>query len=266
MFSFASSWRSIIVLEIDHVLKTVSTALPRIGAVFHDTEKSGWVATSYLLTSTAFQPLYGRFSGKFLLLLFLVYVIKLKLLLKSDIFGRKIMLIIALSIFFFGSLACALSRTMIQLIVFRALSGVGGGAIITLAMIISSSFLERLLRLFVLTTCLRCSFGCRFFEGLCLFYINAAYYFLRVVILGLVVRCRIEARYTVSLAYLPIFATFCLADISPLVFWNHRKRRRSVQLHWAVDRWCFYREHRLEMVLRSSLLSSFQSYPFMNKF
>ncbi|CDZ98057.1 Tetracycline resistance protein TetB/drug resistance transporter [Phaffia rhodozyma] len=99
----------------------VSTALPEIGAVFQDSEKSGWVATSYLLTSTAFQPLYGRFS---------------------DIFGRKIMLIIALTIFFIGSLACALSKTMIQLIVFRALSGMGGGAIITLAMIIVSDIVS----------------------------------------------------------------------------------------------------------------------------
>jgi hypothetical protein len=73
--------------------------------------------TSYLLTSTACQPLYGRLS---------------------DIFGRKAMLLFALGIFFVGSIACAVAQTLIQLIVFRAIQGMGGGGIITLAMIISA--------------------------------------------------------------------------------------------------------------------------------
>ncbi|KAL7418197.1 major facilitator superfamily domain-containing protein [Mrakia frigida] len=95
----------------------VSTALPQIGVVFQSSSTSIWVANAYLLTSTAFQPLYGRFS---------------------DIFGRKYMLMIALAIFFLGSLACALAQSMIQLIIFRALAGIGGGGILTSVMIIVS--------------------------------------------------------------------------------------------------------------------------------
>lgn len=69
-----------------------------------------------MLTSTALQPVYGRLS---------------------DIFGRKSVLLGSLIIFLFGSLACALAQTMIQLIIFRAIQGLGGGGILTLAMIIS---------------------------------------------------------------------------------------------------------------------------------
>lgn len=95
----------------------VSTALPTLGRVFGRADISSWLGTAYLLTSTAMQPMYGRFS---------------------DIFGRKIVLLVALAIFFIGSLACALAQSMIQLIVFRALAGVGGGGILTLVMIIIS--------------------------------------------------------------------------------------------------------------------------------
>ncbi|KZT29870.1 MFS general substrate transporter [Neolentinus lepideus HHB14362 ss-1] len=84
----------------------VATALPRISSDLHSGSESSWVPTAYLLTSLAFTPLYGRWS---------------------DIFGRKIVLLVALAVFFIFSLACALSQTMIQLIVFRALQGVGGG-------------------------------------------------------------------------------------------------------------------------------------------
>jgi MFS family permease len=62
------------------------------------------------------QPIYGRLS---------------------DIFGRKFVLLGSLFIFLMGSLACALAQSMIQLIVFRAIQGIGGGGILTLAMIIS---------------------------------------------------------------------------------------------------------------------------------
>lgn len=74
-----------------------------------------------MLTSTALQPVYGRLS---------------------DIFGRKSVLLGSLIIFLFGSLACALAQTMIQLIIFRAIQGLGGGGILTLAMIISESLLS----------------------------------------------------------------------------------------------------------------------------
>ncbi|KIP08458.1 hypothetical protein PHLGIDRAFT_377944 [Phlebiopsis gigantea 11061_1 CR5-6] len=99
----------------------ISTALPRIASDFHSGRESSWVATAYLLTSLSCSPLYGRFS---------------------DIFGRKILLLVALCIFIIFSLGCALAQSMIQLIVFRALQGVGGGAITTLVLIIMSDIVS----------------------------------------------------------------------------------------------------------------------------
>ncbi|KDQ59098.1 hypothetical protein JAAARDRAFT_652302 [Jaapia argillacea MUCL 33604] len=99
----------------------VATALPRISSDLHGGRESSWVATAYLLTSLALTPLYGRWS---------------------DIFGRKIVLIVALGIFWIFSLACALSQTMLQLIIFRALQGIGGGAIITMVLIIVSDIVS----------------------------------------------------------------------------------------------------------------------------
>ncbi|WVQ70952.1 hypothetical protein IAR50_000477 [Cryptococcus sp. DSM 104548] len=95
----------------------VTTALPTLGQVFNRADISPWVGTAYLLTSTTAQPIYGRIS---------------------DIFGRKFTLLACLFIFLMGSLACSLAQTMIQLIVFRAIQGLGGGGILTLSMIIIS--------------------------------------------------------------------------------------------------------------------------------
>ncbi|WWC66326.1 uncharacterized protein I206_100227 [Kwoniella pini CBS 10737] len=95
----------------------VTTALPTLGKVFNRADISSWVGTAYLLTSTTAQPIYGRVS---------------------DIFGRKFTLLACLFIFLMGSLACALAQSMIQLIIFRAIAGIGGGGILTLSMIIIS--------------------------------------------------------------------------------------------------------------------------------
>jgi MFS family permease len=62
------------------------------------------------------QPIYGRLS---------------------DIFGRKIVLLGSLTLFLVGSLACAVAQSMIQLVIFRAIQGLGGGGILTLSLIIS---------------------------------------------------------------------------------------------------------------------------------
>ncbi|KAH7097412.1 MFS general substrate transporter [Auriculariales sp. MPI-PUGE-AT-0066] len=99
----------------------IATALPRIASDLHAGKESSWVATSYLLTSLAFTPIYGRWS---------------------DVFGRKNMLIAALSIFWITSLACALARNMLQLIIFRALQGMGGGGLITMVLIIVSDIVS----------------------------------------------------------------------------------------------------------------------------
>jgi EmrB/QacA subfamily drug resistance transporter len=90
----------------------VATALPTIGQDLGDLAGLPWVVTAYLLSSTAVTPLYGKLS---------------------DIHGRRAMLLASIALFVLGSLACALAPSMLVLILARALQGVGGGGLISLA-------------------------------------------------------------------------------------------------------------------------------------
>ncbi|GAA6063864.1 hypothetical protein JCM10212_003555 [Sporobolomyces blumeae] len=112
---FASLQLAVFLAFLDQTV--VSTLLPRISAAFNAGRSSSFVAAMYLLTSTAFQPIWGRLS---------------------DIFGRKVTLIACVTGFAIGSLACAVAQSMLQLIVFRGLQGVGGGGLLTLVLIIVS--------------------------------------------------------------------------------------------------------------------------------
>jgi EmrB/QacA subfamily drug resistance transporter len=93
----------------------VSTALTTISRDFHRLDLYSWVVTSYLLTSTASTPLYGKIS---------------------DQFGRKRIFQAAIVIFLAGSALSGLSQNMYQLIIFRGIQGIGAGGLITLAMAI----------------------------------------------------------------------------------------------------------------------------------
>jgi EmrB/QacA subfamily drug resistance transporter len=93
----------------------VSTAIPRIASEFGSLDQVAWIGIAYLLTTTAFQPLYGRFS---------------------DIFGRKPVFLAITIIFLLGSLGCGAANSMPLLIVMRAIAGIGGGGFIPLVMII----------------------------------------------------------------------------------------------------------------------------------
>src|SRR6478735_993984 len=86
----------------------VATALPTIGRQFHDVTNLSWVITAYLLASTAVAPVFGTLS---------------------DIYGRRAMIIAALSLFIAGSVLCAVAPNMPVLILARALQGLGGGGI-----------------------------------------------------------------------------------------------------------------------------------------
>jgi MFS family permease len=94
----------IFVSSLDSVI--VATSLSTISTSFNAGSVSSWVPSAYLLTSTSFQPLYGRFS---------------------DIFGRKATLTTAMLIFVVGNLAAGFSKTIVQLIVLRGIAGAGGG-------------------------------------------------------------------------------------------------------------------------------------------
>ena len=86
----------------------VSTALPTIVGDLGGLNHLSWVVTSYLLASTVSTPLYGKFG---------------------DMFGRKPVFLAAIVIFLIGSMLSGLSQTMIQLIAFRAIQGVGAGGL-----------------------------------------------------------------------------------------------------------------------------------------
>jgi MFS family permease len=87
----------------------VSTALPTIVGDLGGVSKLSWVVTAYLLASTIAGPLYGKLG---------------------DLYGRKIVLQSAIVIFLVGSALCGISQNMTELIVFRALQGLGGGGLI----------------------------------------------------------------------------------------------------------------------------------------
>jgi EmrB/QacA subfamily drug resistance transporter len=90
----------------------VAPALPTMGRVLADVDNLAWVVTAYLLACTAVTPLFGKLS---------------------DIYGRRIMLLIAVVIFLVGSAACALAPNMPTLIAARVVQGIGGGGILPLA-------------------------------------------------------------------------------------------------------------------------------------
>ena len=98
----------------------VSTAMPRIASQLQGLNLYAWVTTGYLLASTVMVPIYGKLS---------------------DLYGRKAILMTGVSIFTFGSVLCGASGEfgslfgggMVQLIVFRTIQGLGGGALFTSA-------------------------------------------------------------------------------------------------------------------------------------
>ena len=90
----------------------VSTALPRIVSDLGGLAHLSWVVTAFMVASTTTTPLYGKLS---------------------DIYGRKRLFYVAISVFLAGSILCGLSQTMLQLILFRGLQGLGAGGLMTLA-------------------------------------------------------------------------------------------------------------------------------------
>ena len=88
----------------------VAIAIPTIVKELNGFELVSWVFSLYLLTSAVSTPIYGKLS---------------------DLYGRKNVLSLGIFIFLVGSFACGLSQNMFQLIISRALQGLGAGAIFT---------------------------------------------------------------------------------------------------------------------------------------
>ncbi|HEY5251214.1 MAG TPA: MDR family MFS transporter [Acidimicrobiales bacterium] len=91
----------------------VATALPTIAGDLHGLSHLTWVVTAYLLASTASTPLWGKLG---------------------DQYGRKFFFQAAIGIFLVGSVLSGLSRDMVELILFRAVQGLGAGGLIVGAM------------------------------------------------------------------------------------------------------------------------------------
>ncbi|KAF2016950.1 MFS general substrate transporter [Aaosphaeria arxii CBS 175.79] len=91
-----------------------------ISSDFDAANTASWLTTSYLVTSTAFQPLYGRFS---------------------DIFGRRICFFVSTVTFAAGCLGCGLATNIVLLNCMRALTGFGGGGLMTMATIVNSDMI-----------------------------------------------------------------------------------------------------------------------------
>jgi EmrB/QacA subfamily drug resistance transporter len=93
----------------------VATAIRTIGDDLHGLSAQAWVTTAFLITSTIATPLYGKLS---------------------DIYGRKPLFMIAITIFITGSALCGLSQSMYMLAAFRAFQGLGAGGLFSLALAI----------------------------------------------------------------------------------------------------------------------------------
>jgi EmrB/QacA subfamily drug resistance transporter len=91
----------------------VGTALPVIVSDLRGNEVYIWAFTSYLLTMTVSGPIYGKLS---------------------DIFGRRIIFMIGVSVFLTGSILCSISGEMWQFILFRGIQGLGAGALFPVAL------------------------------------------------------------------------------------------------------------------------------------
>ncbi|GAB4436607.1 MAG: MDR family MFS transporter [Chloroflexi bacterium OHK40] len=93
----------------------IATAMPTIVGQLGGLESYSWVFAIYMLTSTTVGPIFGKLS---------------------DLYGRRPVYMVAISIFAIGSLLCGLATTMPQLIAARAVQGLGAGGLLPLAFII----------------------------------------------------------------------------------------------------------------------------------
>ena len=108
--SFSGVVLAVIVSSLDQNI--VAVALPRIASELGGISYISWIVTAFLLTATIAAPIYGKFS---------------------DIYGRRRMLTVSMSVFLGATILCSLVNTMPQLIAARALQGLGAGGLVTLS-------------------------------------------------------------------------------------------------------------------------------------
>jgi EmrB/QacA subfamily drug resistance transporter len=110
LVAFAGIMLATLLAALDQTI--VATALPSIVRDLHGFKDLSWVVTAYLLSTTVTVPLYGKLS---------------------DLYGRRRLFMVSISIFLLGSALCGTAQSMGELIAFRALQGVGAGGLIPLS-------------------------------------------------------------------------------------------------------------------------------------
>ena len=95
----------------------VATAMPVIIADLGGFDRYTWAATAYLVAATVAIPIVGRLT---------------------DLYGRKVFLVLGIVVFIGGSIPAGMSQTMNQLIAFRAVQGIGGGAIMAYGFLVTA--------------------------------------------------------------------------------------------------------------------------------
>lgn len=101
---------SMLLAALDQTI--VAPAMPTIGSALGDAQYLPWIVTAYLLAATALAPLYGKIS---------------------DVHGRRPTILVAIAIFLAGSVISAVAPNMLVLIIGRAVQGIGGGGLFTMA-------------------------------------------------------------------------------------------------------------------------------------
>ncbi|HEY3338486.1 MAG TPA: DHA2 family efflux MFS transporter permease subunit [Propionicimonas sp.] len=98
----------------------VGTAIRTIGDELQGLDQQAWVTTAYLIAATVTTPLYGKLS---------------------DLFGRRPLFILSISIFVLGSFLSSFSTSMVMLAAFRAFQGLGAGGLMSLPLAIIGDML-----------------------------------------------------------------------------------------------------------------------------
>ena len=108
---YAGLMATLLLAALDQTI--VSTALPRIVSDLGGLSQYSWVFTAYMLATTVTVPLYGKLGDKY---------------------GRRPLFLGAIVIFLVGSALCGLAKNMTELVVFRAVQGLGAGGLFPLAL------------------------------------------------------------------------------------------------------------------------------------
>lgn len=107
---FAAVMLPMFLAAVDQTL--LATATPAIAADLGGLRDTTWIALAYLMASTVTVPIYGRLG---------------------DRYGRQRVLMTAVAVFALGSLACGVAQSMLQLVLARALQGMGGGGLMVMS-------------------------------------------------------------------------------------------------------------------------------------